>query len=169
MKSVDVYDRVIAIIESITLLRDSAKKTRDRTFLKRRQRKSENDITYLSERTFDVFILSLEDIKTRRVNNANAQDRLLSLGVIIDYSMADEHDTLDKRILGDFEQIQNSFTLTSARTDAYTGKSVSVLSTNDVYQILLSPLSVIYNNDSEIVESKFNINIEYVDTNPQNT
>ena len=169
MKSVDVYDRVIAIIESITLLRDSAKKTRDRTFLKRRQRKSENDITYLSERTFDVFILSLEDIKIRRVNNANAQDRLLSLGVIIDYSMADEHDTLDKRILGDFEQIQNSFTLTSARTDAYTGKSVSVLSTNDVYQILLSPLSVIYNNDSEIVESKFNINIEYVDTNPQNT
>src|SRR3990167_6733808 len=169
MKASDVYDRVIAIIESIALLRDPAKKTRDRTYLKRRQRKSESDVTLLSERTFDIFISELRTVNERRVNHANAQNRILSLDVIVDYSMTDEHDTLDKRVLGDFEQIQNAFILTGARTNAYTGKSVSSSATDDVYQIIVQPLSVEYDSESELVESKFKIQIEYMDTNPQNT
>ena len=149
MKSNDVYDRVIAIIESISLLRDPPKKARDRTWLKRVQKKNEADSTALSDRSFDVFVERLENVSTRRVNTANAQNRLLVLKVLVDYYMTDEHDLLDKRLMSDYEQMQNAFVLTGARTAAYTGKSVSVTATDDIYTIGVEPLEVEYDNDSE--------------------
>ena len=169
MKSYDVYDRVIAIIVLISLLRDPSKKGRDRTWLKRIQRKSETDTTSQGERTFDVYVERLVNVATRRVNHANAQNRSLGLRVDLSYSMTDEHDSVDKRLMSDYEQIHNAFILTGARTDAYTGKSVSVSATNDIYTIDVESLIVTYDNDSEGISASFVLLIEYVDTNPQNT